>query len=60
MKLWEYVHKKVEVVFTDGESLSGIVSDYTSALDNEPEPESIGIGNIEIFGPEIKSIREIE
>ena len=58
--LRQYLRKQVEIEFTDGEKLSGIVTDYTSALDNEPEPESICIGNIEISLTEIKAIHEIQ
>lgn len=58
--LRQYLRKMVEVEFTDGEKLTGVVTNHTSALDNEPEPESICIGNIEILATEIKSIHEIQ
>ena len=36
--------------------MTGFVSSYTSALDNEPDPASIVIGDFELYEPEIKSI----
>ena len=56
MKLWEAAGKTVRVTFRDGDEMTGFVNCYTSALDNEPDPESIMIGNIELYAPEIKSI----
>ena len=41
---------------TDGEILSGKLMLYISAVDNEPERESIGVDNIEIYTDEIKYI----
>lgn len=38
----------------------GIAYDYTSALDNEPDPESISIGVFELYAPEIKKIELID
>lgn len=58
--LRQYLRKKVAIEFTDGEKLLGVVTNHTSALDNEPEPESICIGNIEILVTEIKSIHEVQ
>ncbi|MEA5059371.1 hypothetical protein SDC9_203298 [bioreactor metagenome] len=56
MTLQESEGKKVKVYFVDGESMTGTVSYYTSALDNEPDPASITIGHVELFEPEIKRI----
>lgn len=56
MNLNEYEGKKVLVTFTDGENMTGMVSYYTSALDNEPDPASITIGDIELFETEIAKI----
>lgn len=41
------------------EAMEGIVSYYTSALDNEPDPASITIGIIELFESEISHIEPI-
>lgn len=66
MKLWEYVDKKVKVTFIDGQVIKGNVEFYTSALDNEPEPESITLRNnstnflTELFRTEIAKIEVIE
>lgn len=52
----------VVVRCTDGEVLKGILSDWTSAEDNEPDPESIIIDTvnalIEIFIGDIESITD--
>lgn len=58
MKLCEYDGKTVRITTDDG--IFEGVAYYTSALDNEPAPESLTIRHlgtlIELFGPEIKSI----
>lgn len=56
MRLWEAAGKTVRVTFQDGDTMTGFVSSYTSALDNEPDPASIVIGDFELYEPEIKSI----
>lgn len=50
MTLKESFGKRVRIVFDDGEEMTGFVGGYTSALDNEPDPESITIGGIELLG----------
>ena len=56
MKLWEYSGKNVRITLKDGQVFSGLAYDYTSALDNEPDPESISVGHYELFAPEIERI----
>lgn len=59
MKLYEVEGKNVRVILDDGAVFEGIAYDYTSAQDNEPDPESITIGHTEIFAPEIVKIELI-
>lgn len=59
------LNKRIKVVCTDGEVLTGEWIDWTSEWDNDPDPESICIrlddGNaMEIFVNEIKSISSAE
>lgn len=56
MTLYEAHGKNVIVTMKDGQVFHGRAYDYTSAADNDPDPESITIGHIELFAPEIKSI----
>ena len=56
MKLYEAEGKKVRITMLDGAVFEGMAYDYTSSLDNEPEPESITIDNIELYAPEIEKI----
>mgnify|MGYP005791992149 CR=1 FL=1 len=56
MKLWEYSGKNVRITLKDGSVFEGHAYDYTSALDNEPDPESITIDSIELFAPEIEKV----
>lgn len=51
--------KNVRITMDDGAVFEGLTYDYTSALDNEPDPESITINHIELFAPEIVKIEEI-
>ena len=60
MKLWEYSGKKVRITMDDEKVFEGIAYDYSSALDNEPDPESISIGVFELYAPEIKKIELID
>lgn len=66
MKLWEFSGKRIRVTFDDGQELVGVACDYTSALDNEPDPESISIDTgvpgmlTEIYACEIKSIEVLK
>ncbi len=59
MKLYEAVGKRVRITTDDGQIFEGKAYDYTSALDNEPDPASISIGDTELFENEIVSIKEI-
>lgn len=59
MTLKEAEGKKVKVTFKDGEVFSGLVVCYTSALDNDPDPASITIGDTELFELEIANIELI-
>ena len=56
----KFMNKIVNIKCNDGEKLIGKLINYTSALDNEPDGESITIkdGNsyIEIFTEEIEKI----
>lgn len=69
IKLLDYenlLDKKVTVTCTDGTTFTGIWSDWSSAADNEPDPESIildranGAGPVELFVNEIASIQEAQ
>jgi len=60
MTLRETEGKRVKVTFLDGETMTGTVSCYTSALDNEPDPASITIGDVELFESEIAKIELME
>lgn len=60
MKLYEAEGKKVRITMLDGAVFEGIAYDYTSSLDNEPEPESITIDSIELYAPEIEKIEVLD
>lgn len=60
MKLYEAEGKEVRVTMLDGTVFEGVAYDYTSALDNEPEPESITIDSIELYAPEIEKIEILD
>ncbi|WP_392486756.1 hypothetical protein ACER0A_002175 [Haloimpatiens sp. FM7315] len=63
MKLWGYVGKKIKVICLNGKILKGKCTDFTQALDNEPEVDSIGLNvnqtNYELYENEIKSVEVI-
>ena len=48
--------ERVLVVTNDGERFKGILEDYTSDLDNDPEPESITIGDVELYTSDVSKI----
>ena len=50
----------VRITMDDGQVFEGFAYDYTSALDNEPDPESISIGVFELYEPEIKKIELLD
>lgn len=64
MKLRQTFGHRVKVTFKDGEVMTGKVEDYTSALDNEPDPESITIryggALIECYALEIEKVEVLE
>lgn len=60
MELWKYEGEIVKVTFVDGDTMLGKVAYYTSALDNEPDPESITIGSYELFAPDIAKIEILQ
>lgn len=69
MRLGDYIHQQVKIVFTDGESFTGRVVDYTIPGDNDPEMWDITVlvdsgrlANKEILVTEneIKDIKIIE
>jgi hypothetical protein len=67
LNLWEYVGKRIRVIDTEGQVFEGKCTDYTQALDNEPEIDSIGVEtepgsgySYEIYENEIESIEIIE
>lgn len=63
MKLQESYGKNVSITTNDGQILKGIVVDYTSSLDNNPDAASItiriGKALIEVFENEIETIKEL-
>jgi hypothetical protein len=58
--LYEYLDKTVLLTCTNGKQFNGTVSEYTSAQDNEPDPESICIGCIEFYNTDIASIEVLD
>lgn len=60
MKLWEASGKNVRITLKDGEIFEGFAYDYTSALDNEPDPESITVDHIELYAPDIAKIELLD
>lgn len=60
MKLYEASGKNVRITLINGKVFEGFARDYTSALDNEPEPEAICIGDFELYAPEIEKIELLD
>lgn len=60
MKLWEANGARARITLKTGEVFEGLAYDYTSALDNEPDPESITIDHFELFAPEIAKIEILQ
>ena len=56
MKLHELLGHIVRIECDNGIVVDGLVHMYTSKEDNDPEPESISIGNYEFFQSDIKKI----
>lgn len=63
MNLWEYVGKTIKVTCLSGKMFQGKCTDYTQAIDNEPEVASIGVDakgvSYELYENEIKNIETI-
>lgn len=59
MTLLEAEGRYVRIKTDDGQIFEGKARDYTSAYDNDPDPESITIGVTELFVNEIVSIEEV-
>ena len=65
MNLWKFYGHDVKITFTDGTTMEGLVEFYTSATDNEPDPESITMRNkrtgllTELYAPEIERVELI-
>ena len=62
---WPLNGKRIKVTCTDGQVITGEWIDWTSELDNEPDPESITVEKpwgeqIEIYICEIASIEKAE
>lgn len=60
MNLYGFEGKHIRVVFVDGQTLTGTAHEYTQALDNPQEKESLCIGDVIFFEDEVAEIREIE
>lgn len=56
MTLYESHGKNVRITLKTGQVYAGKAYDYISALDNDPDPESITIDNTELYKPEIEKI----
>lgn len=56
MTLAEANGRKVIITLKNGHVYKGLAYDYSSALDNEPNPECISIGDTELYAPEIAKI----
>ena len=52
----DHAGKEIEVIMTNGEKFNGKLVGYISALDNEPEPESILVDYTEIYTNEIAAV----
>ncbi|MDI2588056.1 hypothetical protein OR571_13255 [Psychrobacillus sp. NEAU-3TGS] len=65
MELWKYTQKKVKVLFTDGDTMTGFVRDFVNQEDTENDYDELsfipeGEPEITIGENEIKSIVVIE
>lgn len=60
MELYEAEGKNVRITLKNGHIYEGRAFDYTSAYDNDPDPESIAMPpGYELFAPEIEKIELI-
>ena len=53
----KHAGKHIKVEMSDGEIVSGILSCYISAEDNDPEPECIVVNNVELSADEIMDVK---
>ena len=60
MTLREAHGKNVKITLKNGHEYIGKAYDYTSALDNDPDPESITIDNTELYETEIEKIEPVD
>ena len=56
MNLHDLFGHNVRIECDNGLIVEGHVHMYTSAEDNDPEPESISVGNYELFQSDIKEV----
>lgn len=63
MKLYDYCNKKIKVTLIDGDILVGKCIDYTKAIENDPEIDSIDLQVkkeiYEVYENEIKKIEVV-
>lgn len=64
IKLYEYVDKKIKVTLVEGDIIIGKCIDYTKAVNNDPEIDSIDLkikkDIYELYENEIESIEIVE
>jgi hypothetical protein len=63
MELKEFIGKKIRITTDEGKVFEGKCTDFTPAIDNEPEIDSIGLEttglSYEIYQNEIRNIEVI-
>ena len=60
MQLHELLGHDVRIECDNGLIVEGFVHMYTSAADNDPEPESITVDNYELYASDIKGLEIIK
>ncbi len=61
MNLKEYIDKKIKITLNDGQILVGDCIEYTNAIENDPEVDSIDIKiKKDIYEIYVDEIKEIE
>lgn len=60
MDLYSLFGREVIIECDNGLVIEGRVHTYTSEADNDPEPESIAVGNYELFENDIKKLTIIK
>ncbi|MCK1257317.1 hypothetical protein MX099_05400 [Streptococcus uberis] len=68
-QLWKYLRSRVEIIISNGESLTGLVTDFVDEMDND-EQDKITIlidssspdepTEVSLYEDEINSIRELK